>query len=98
MPATAARAQPTPLLDFVLDTERRAGGAQLASAALSDLRLGLPGDTIRRADLMRFTPGDRTLVTLRISGAAAQLPGVERALFPGRSRRADLARRRRRGV
>jgi len=69
MPATAARAQPTPLLDFVLETERRAGGAQLASAALSDLRLGLPGDTIRRADLLRFTPGDRTLVTLRISGA-----------------------------
>jgi 2',3'-cyclic-nucleotide 2'-phosphodiesterase (5'-nucleotidase family) len=69
MPATAARAQPTALLDFVLETERRAGGARLASAALSDLRLGLPGDTIRRADLLRFSPGDRTLVTLRISGA-----------------------------
>jgi 2',3'-cyclic-nucleotide 2'-phosphodiesterase (5'-nucleotidase family) len=69
MPATAARAQPTPLLDFVLETERRASGAQLASAALSDLRLGLPGDTVRRADLLRLYPGDRTLVALRVSGA-----------------------------
>jgi 2',3'-cyclic-nucleotide 2'-phosphodiesterase (5'-nucleotidase family) len=69
MPATAARAQPTPLLDFVLETERRASGAQLASAALPGLRNGLPADTVRRSDLMRLYPDDRTLVALRISGA-----------------------------
>ncbi|MFL5518558.1 MAG: 5'-nucleotidase C-terminal domain-containing protein, partial [Gemmatimonadales bacterium] len=69
MPATAARAQPTPLLDFVLETERRASAAQLASASLPDLRIGLPADTVRRADLLRLFPGDPVLVALRISGA-----------------------------
>jgi 2',3'-cyclic-nucleotide 2'-phosphodiesterase (5'-nucleotidase family) len=69
MPATAARAQPTPLLDLVLETERRATGAQLASAALPDLRAGFGGDTVRRADVLRLYPLEYTLRAVRISGA-----------------------------
>ncbi|HKU60441.1 MAG TPA: 5'-nucleotidase C-terminal domain-containing protein [Gemmatimonadales bacterium] len=68
LPSTAIRAQPAPLLDFVLETERRASGAQLASAAPGDLRAGLPADTVRRSDLLRLYPGDRTLVALRLTG------------------------------
>ena len=68
MPGTAARIGPTPLLDFVLETERRASGAQLASAALPDLRSGFTGDSVRRADVLRLYPLDYTLRAIRISG------------------------------
>ena len=69
MPGTAARAQPTPLLDFVLEAERRASAARLASAALPDLRSGFAGDTVRRSDLLRLYSLDYTLRAVRISGA-----------------------------
>jgi 2',3'-cyclic-nucleotide 2'-phosphodiesterase/3'-nucleotidase len=69
MTGSAARVQPTPLLDLVLEAERRASGARLASAALPDLRSGFAGDSVRRSDLLRLYPLDYTLRAVRVSGA-----------------------------
>ncbi len=69
MPASAARAGPAPLLDWMLETLRRRGGAQLSAGPVFDLGAGLPADTIRRRDLRRLYPFENTLRTIRISGA-----------------------------
>ncbi|MBA3258096.1 MAG: 5'-nucleotidase C-terminal domain-containing protein [Gemmatimonadales bacterium] len=66
--ATAARARPTPLLDFVLEVQRRRAGADLASAPAFDLRAGFDADTIRRGHLLSLYPYDNTLRAVRISG------------------------------
>lgn len=69
MPATAARAEPTPITDLVLDVERRHTGAELASAAVFDLNAGFEADTIRRADVLALYPYANILRAIRISGA-----------------------------
>ena len=68
MPASAARAGPTPLLDWMLETFRRRGGAQLSAGPVYDLSAGLPGDTIRRRDVRRLYPFENTLRTIRVTG------------------------------
>ena len=68
MPAARARAGPTPLLDWVLETQRRRAGATLAAGPVFDLRGGFPADTIRRRDLLRLYPYENTLRAVRISG------------------------------
>jgi 2',3'-cyclic-nucleotide 2'-phosphodiesterase / 3'-nucleotidase / 5'-nucleotidase len=69
MPATAARAEPTPIADLVLDLERRHTRADLASAPVFDLRTGFRADTIRRADVLALYPYANILRAIRISGA-----------------------------
>jgi 2',3'-cyclic-nucleotide 2'-phosphodiesterase/3'-nucleotidase len=69
MPATAARAGPTPMVDWMLETQRRQAGAQLAAGPVFDLGAGFRGDTIRRRDLFRLYPFENTLRLVRISGA-----------------------------
>ncbi|HEU5040480.1 MAG TPA: bifunctional UDP-sugar hydrolase/5'-nucleotidase, partial [Gemmatimonadales bacterium] len=64
-----ARARPTPLHDFVLETLRRRAGADLASGPVFDLRAGFPADTIRRGQVMALYPYDNTLRAVRITGA-----------------------------
>ncbi len=68
MPATGARAGPTAILDWVLETQRRRAGAQLAAGPIFDLRAGFRADTIRRRDVLRLYPFENTLRSVRITG------------------------------
>jgi 2',3'-cyclic-nucleotide 2'-phosphodiesterase (5'-nucleotidase family) len=68
MRATAARAGPTAILDWVLETQRRRAGAQLAAGPVFDLRAGFAADTIRRRDILRLYPYENTLRAVRVSG------------------------------
>jgi 2',3'-cyclic-nucleotide 2'-phosphodiesterase (5'-nucleotidase family) len=69
MPAASGRAMPTPLVDWLLEVQRRGAGATLAAGPVFDLRVGFPADTIHRRDLMRLYPYENTLRAVRISGA-----------------------------
>ena len=64
-----ARARPTPLHDFVLETLRRRARADLASGPVFDLRAGFDADTIRRGHVLALYPYHNTLRAVRISGA-----------------------------
>ena len=69
LPAGSGRAMPTPLVDWLLEVQRRRAGATLAAGPVFDLRAGLPGDTIHRRDLLRLYPYENTLRAVRLSGA-----------------------------
>ena len=64
----SARVKDTPIIDFILEVQRKATGADLASTAAFalDARLG-PG-AITVADVARLYPYDNTLRAVRISG------------------------------
>jgi len=66
--ADSARVAPTPLIDFVLDVERRASGAQLASTAAFSLDESLPAGPITVARLSALYPYDNTLRAVKLSG------------------------------
>ncbi|MGH7581534.1 MAG: 5'-nucleotidase C-terminal domain-containing protein [Gemmatimonadales bacterium] len=68
MPARGSRAGPTPILDWVLEVQRRRAGAQLAAGPVFDLGAGFPADTIRRRHLRRLYPYENTLRSVRITG------------------------------
>jgi len=67
--ADSARVAATPLIDFILDVERRASGAQLASTAAFSLDASLPAGPITVARLSALYPYDNTLRAVRLSGA-----------------------------
>ena len=67
--ADSARVVDTPLIDFILDVERRASGAQLASTAAFSLDASLAAGPITVARLSALYPYDNTLRAIRISGA-----------------------------
>ena len=69
MPATGARAGPAAILDWMLETQRRRAGAQLAAGPVFDLRAGFAADTIRRRDVLRLYPYENTLRAVRVTGA-----------------------------
>ena len=62
MPAATGRAMITPLVDWMLDLQRRRAGATLAAGPVFDLRAGFPGDTIHRRDLLRLYPYEKRSV------------------------------------
>jgi 2',3'-cyclic-nucleotide 2'-phosphodiesterase (5'-nucleotidase family) len=68
MSAAAGRAMPTPLVDWLLEVQRRRAGATLAAGPVFDVRAVLPADTIHRRDLFRLYPYENTLRAVRISG------------------------------
>ena len=68
MPATGARAGPTAVLDWMLETQRRRAGSQLAAGPAFDLRAGFAADTIRRRDVVRLYPYENTLRSVRVTG------------------------------
>ncbi len=67
MPGTGARAGPSAILDWVLETQRRRAGAQLAAGPAFDLQAGF-ADTIRRRDVYRLYPYENTLRSVRLTG------------------------------
>jgi 2',3'-cyclic-nucleotide 2'-phosphodiesterase (5'-nucleotidase family) len=66
--ADSARVVDTPLMDFILDVERRAAGAQLASTAAYSLDASLAAGPITVARMAALYPYDNTLRAIRISG------------------------------
>lgn len=66
--ADSARLKDTPLIDFILETERKAAGSDLASTAAfsTDLTMG-PG-AITIAQVAQLYPYDNTLRAVRITG------------------------------
>ena len=64
----SARVADTPLIDFILETERRVAGTDLASTAAFSLDAGLDAGPITIAELARLYPYDNTLRAVRITG------------------------------
>jgi 2',3'-cyclic-nucleotide 2'-phosphodiesterase (5'-nucleotidase family) len=67
--ADSARVAPTPLINFILEVERKASGAQLASTAAFSLDASLPAGPITVARLSALYPYDNTLRAVKLSGA-----------------------------
>ncbi len=67
--ADSARVTAIPLIDFVLDVERRASGAQLASTAVFSVDNSLAPGPITVAEMVALYPYDNTLRAVRITGA-----------------------------
>lgn len=66
--ADSSRVMDTPLTDFILEVQRRAAGADLASTAVFSLDAGLrPGD-VTVADVAQLYPYENTLKAVRITG------------------------------
>ncbi|MBA3673035.1 MAG: 5'-nucleotidase C-terminal domain-containing protein, partial [Gemmatimonadaceae bacterium] len=66
--ADSARVADTPLIDFILEVERRTAGADLASTAAFSLDARLDSGVITSARLQALYPYDNTLRAIRISG------------------------------
>lgn len=64
----SARTKDTPLIDFILETERKATGADLASTPAYSLDASLDAGPITVAELSRLYPYENTLKAVRISG------------------------------
>jgi 2',3'-cyclic-nucleotide 2'-phosphodiesterase (5'-nucleotidase family) len=67
--ADSARVASTPLIDFILEVERKASGAQLASTAAFSLDASLSAGPITLARIAALYPYDNTLRAVKISGA-----------------------------
>lgn len=68
--ADSARVVDTPLIDFILEVERKATGAQLASTAIFDRSAKLGPGPVTVAQLAALYPYDNTLRAVKISGAS----------------------------
>lgn len=66
--ADSARVRDVPLLDFMLEVQRRAAGADLAATAAFDLGASLDAGPITVAEVARLYPYDNTLRAVRITG------------------------------
>jgi 2',3'-cyclic-nucleotide 2'-phosphodiesterase/3'-nucleotidase len=92
MPAATGRAMITPVVDWMLDVQRRRAGATLAAGPVFDLRAGFPGDTIHRRDLLRLYPYENTLRE-DLRRTAQGLPRAQCPILPGGRRGQDLDQR-----
>ena len=68
MRATAARALPAPIINFVNAVQRRRARADLSVTSAFDLRAGFDADTIRIGHVLALYPYENTLRAVRISG------------------------------
>jgi len=66
--ADSARLNDTPLIDFILETERKAAGTDLASTAAFSTDLVLAPGAVTIAQLAQLYPYDNTLRAVRITG------------------------------
>ncbi|MFN2637086.1 MAG: 5'-nucleotidase C-terminal domain-containing protein [Gemmatimonadaceae bacterium] len=64
----SGRVKDTPLIDFILETERKAAGTDLASTAAFSTDLTVPPGSITIAQVAQLYPYDNTLRAVRISG------------------------------
>lgn len=67
--ADSARVIDSPLIDFILEVERRATGAQLATTAVFDRSAHFGPGSITVAQVAALYPYDNTLRAVRITGA-----------------------------
>lgn len=67
--ADSGRVVDTPLIDFILEVERKASGAQLASTAVFDRSAAFGPGPITVAQAAALYPYDNTLRAVRITGA-----------------------------
>ncbi|MDB4908644.1 MAG: cpdB [Gemmatimonadetes bacterium] len=67
--ADSARVVDTPLIDFILEVERAASGADIASSAAFDISATLDSGAISVARIAALYPYDNTLRAVKISGA-----------------------------
>ena len=65
----SARLKDTPLIDFILESERKASGADLASTAAFTLDAALPPGSVTVAKIAQLYPYDNTLRAVRITGS-----------------------------
>jgi 2',3'-cyclic-nucleotide 2'-phosphodiesterase / 3'-nucleotidase / 5'-nucleotidase len=68
MPALAARAEPTAILNFIHGVQRKRTGADLSATPAFDLNAGFDSGPIRMAQLLALYPYDNTLRAVRITG------------------------------
>ncbi len=66
--ADSARLKDTPLIDFILETERKAAGSDLASTAAFSTEVVMGPGPITIAQVAQLYPYDNTLRAVRISG------------------------------
>jgi 2',3'-cyclic-nucleotide 2'-phosphodiesterase (5'-nucleotidase family) len=66
--ADSARVTDTPIIDFILEVERRVAGTDLASTAAFSLDAALDSGAITAARLQALYPYDNTLRAIKISG------------------------------
>ena len=72
-PATRARVEDTPLLQWMSEVQRDATGAQLSAVAAFNLEAGLPAGEVTVADLARLYPYDNNLLrSIEIDGAGVR--------------------------
>ena len=85
--ADSARVVDTPLIDFILEVERKATGAQLASTAAFSLDAAIPAGEVSVARLAALYPYDNTLRKIWITGRQLR----EYLEFSARYYRADAS-------
>ena len=66
--ADSARVTDTPIIDFILEVQRAATGAQLASTAAFSLDAGLDSGAVTVAEVARLYPYENTLKSVRLTG------------------------------
>ncbi|MDQ3950172.1 MAG: 5'-nucleotidase C-terminal domain-containing protein, partial [Gemmatimonadota bacterium] len=66
--ADSARVKDTPIVDFILEVQRRLTGADLASTAAFNLRASLDTGAVTVAEVAALYPYDNTLRAIRING------------------------------
>ncbi|HWP38629.1 MAG TPA: 5'-nucleotidase C-terminal domain-containing protein [Gemmatimonadales bacterium] len=67
--ARYARAEDTPIIDFVNEVQRRVSGAQLSATAAFNTQAGFAPGAIRLRDVAALYPYENTLKVVRIDGA-----------------------------
>jgi 2',3'-cyclic-nucleotide 2'-phosphodiesterase (5'-nucleotidase family) len=90
--ADSARVVDSPVIDFILEVERAASGAQLASTAVFSLDATLAAGPITVARLAALYPYDNTLRAVKITGAQlrAYLDQSARYFRPNADGTADI--------
>ncbi|MEO8910403.1 MAG: 5'-nucleotidase C-terminal domain-containing protein [Gemmatimonadaceae bacterium] len=66
--ADSARVKDTPLIDFILETERKAAGSDLASTAAFSTEASMGPGPITIAQVAQIYPYDNTLRAVRVTG------------------------------
>lgn len=66
--ARFARAQDTPLLDFINEVQRKQSGAQLSAAAAFETQGGFPEGEVHQREVSGIYPYENTLRAVKISG------------------------------